>query len=467
MKFRTTLILLCVFAVLLAAVLFFDSRGKKAAAQKEKEGKLVDLASSDIRKITLKSGAETKISMEKDEDGGWLITEPLQAKAETSEVESLVNSFSNLRFDRVVEEAPADLLTYGIPQQELWMWVQGREDPVRILIGMENPLDKTLFAKREDETRVVLLASYLKTSLDKSVFDFRTKDIFQFQAGEVMSLRLRAPDIRWEADRVDEDWHFTSPVNALADNTQVDGILNSLSGLKAKEFVSEIKSPEDIRTYGLETPEYEIVLGLPAASKTLVFSLHKADDRFYATTSESTKIILFEGSLLDDLQKKIDDLREKKVFDFYSWEADRISLSRGDFRLTAVKEKTENETGWVFETEAKEAADASKIESFIRKVEALEAAEFVDSPGELSRYGLTPPAAEITIRTRGSDEKIKEAVLLIGREDTDRMQVTVKNPAFDYLFRVDSAFLQDFPKESKDWAPPPPEPPVEKKDERQ
>jgi len=38
--------------------------------------------------------------------------------------------------------------------------------------------------------------------------------------------------------------------------------------------------------------------------------------------------------------------------------------------------------------------------------------------------------------------------------------VFVKNARFDYLFEVDSAFLEEFPKELKDWK-------AEKKEEKQ
>jgi hypothetical protein len=42
----------------------------------------------------------------------------------------------------------------------------------------------------------------------------------------------------------------------------------------------------------------------------------------------------------------------------------------------------------------------------------------------------------------------------------------VKNALFDYLFRVDSGFLQDLPKEKKDWKPEPPKAAEEKTDKK-
>jgi uncharacterized protein YpmB len=464
-KFRTTIILLCVFLVLLAAVLFFDSRGKKAAAAKEKAEKLVEITADDVRKVSLKSGDEF-LRFEKEEAGDWLMTEPFQAKADTYEVDSLVRSFADLRFDRIVEESPEDLSVYGIPRKELSLWPKDRTEPVKLLFGMENPLDKSLFAKREDESRVVLLSSYLKTSLDKTAFDFRKKDIFGFERGNVQTIRLRANDVRWAAAREGEGWVFTSPVRALASKSRLDGLLDSLSGLRAAEFVSEDKSSADLRALGLEKPEYEVVLAMPSESRDLVFSLHKAEDKTFAMSSDTNKIVRFEGSLLDDLERQVSDLREKKVTTFYSWEADRVSVRRGDFTLAAVKEKVEGVDKWRLDPPAGGEADGTKIEDFVRKIEGLDAVDFVDSPGDLAAYGLASPEAEIRIRTKGSDEEASEVLILVGKKDADGKFVVVKNEKLDYLFRVDAAFLEDFPGEAKDWQVPPAEGEPEKKDAR-
>jgi hypothetical protein len=456
-KFKTTLVLLAVFAALLAVVLVFESKGKKDAAVKEKEEKLVDLAAADIRKIELKKEDGT-IVLQKDDKGEWRLTAPLEAKADATEADGLLSSFSSLRIDRVVEKEAKDLKTYEIPKEEVALWVKGQDAPLRVLFGMENPLDKSLFAKREDDPRVVLISSTLKSTLDKKVFDFREKDIFKFTASDVKTIRAKAKGVSWEAAREGDGWLLRSPVRALADKSKVDTLLDDLSAIKAKEFLSEDKQAADIKKLGLEKPDYEVALSMPAANKDVVFSLHKEGDRSYAMTSQSNKIIAFEGSLIADLEKKVDDLREKKVVAFYSWEATKVSLKKAGWEFAAAKEKIKDEDKWFLATAAKDAADGTKIEDFIRKIEGLEAAAFVDNPKSLAEYGLDRPLAEIRVWTKGNDGKVAETGLLVGKEDKDKKQVVVKNLKLDYLFRVDSSFLQDFPKEAKDWKAEPPKP---------
>ncbi len=451
MKPKTTLVLLLVFVVLLAAFLLFESKSKARQEEKEKENNLVDLTAADVEKLSLKKEDET-ITFIRDENGDWLIAEPLEAKADSYEVNRLVDDFSNLKFDRLVE-AEGDPSKYEIPKKELTLWPKGKERPVKILVGMENPLDNSLFAKREDDPRIVLLSSSLKSGLDKKIFDFRQKDIFKFESDEVAAIKLKAKDISWRALKKEGEWHLEVPVKALARTSQVEDVLRTLSSLRAQEFVAEQKAEKDLNAFGLEDAEYVVSLNLPAANQEIVFSLNKQDDKVYVTTSLSPKIVIAEERVLSDIEKKVEDLREKQVVVFYSWQASRLRMKRGDLSLSVRKD---DEGKWRFEDSEKKEVDKSRVETFIRKIESLEAEEFIDSPSELSAYGLVEPQAEVTVWVKDGEVE-KEHTVLVGSTEAEKNQVVVKNPTLEYLFRVNAAFLEEFPKGAEDWMLVPPE----------
>jgi len=448
-KFKTTLLLLAVLAVLFAVVLYFDSAGEKKKAAEEKTNTLISLTAGDVRKASLVRDNMT-LTFERDEAGPWRLTSPIQAAADEYEVNGLVDAIASLRLERVVEEAAKDPAAYEIPKIEVSLWAKGQEAPVRLLVGMENPLDKSLFAKRDDDPRVVLLPSTLKSTLEKTVFDFRQKDVFKFAAADVQTIRVKSKNAAWRAAREEAGWSLESPVAARAAKSKIDSLLDSLSALRAKAFVAEEKTPAALEDFGLGKPAYEVALSLPAANQEIIFILSQEGEANYATTSQSSKIITFEGTLLADLDRAVDDVRERKVAEFYSWEADRIALKRDGVEIAAVKEKAGDTEKWVLEDPAKEEADRTKIEEFIRKVEGLEAAAFIDEPGPLAAHGVDP-GAEIRVRTKDPQGLEKEIVLFVGREDAEKSEVVVRNPDLAYLFRVDSAFLQNWPKERKDW----------------
>jgi hypothetical protein len=446
MKFRTTLILFAVFLILIAVALLLDFFKK---SKSDEEEKLTGFSSDDVQKITFKR-EDGIISFLKDEKGEWLITVPIEAKADKYEVNRLAEDFSELSLERVVEEEPEDLSKYNIPQKEITLWYKDKSAPLKILIGMENPLDSTFFAKREDEQRVVLIPSHLKSLMEKKVFDFRQKDIFKFETDEVKSIRLRAKTKQWEALKIEDEWHFEKPVKALAEKSKIDDILYSLSNLKAKEFVSEEKNKEELHKYKLVEPEYEIILGMPLINQEVTFFLHKNEDKAYATTSLSSKIITAEDSVLSNLEKEAGELREKEVADFNSWEAFKLHLKKEKLEFTVSKDE---EDKWHFESLEKEEANRELIMKVIRTIESLEAEEFIDPPLSLKDYGLDKPQAEIKIWTKEDDDSeiIKEVAVLVGSEDKEAKKAVVKNPKFDYLFKVNSEFLEEFPKGLKDW----------------
>ena len=452
MKFKTTLILLGIFVVFLVTVLFLDKKPADEASGSAE--KLVALTSADVTKIALKRGTESFV-FEKDDKGDWMVREPIAAPADRYEIDQLASSFADLKIERVVEKEKGDPAKYQIPEKEVSLWTKGQSAPVKVLIGMENPIDKSLFAQKEGDPRIVLLSSMLTSSLGKGLQDFRQKDVFKYETTEVAGVKVKAKDSAWEAVKKDGRWFLENPIQALARDAKITTVLDSLSNIRAKEFVAEEKGPEALKTSGLDKPEYEVTLSMPKAAKEIVFALHKSGDKTFATSSQSTKVIVPESDILADLDKKPEDYREGKVAVFNSWQATKLVVKKDGLSLTATKAPNDK---WYLDAAQKEEADGSKIESFIRRIEGLEAAEYVDRPKSLSEHGLDKPAAEIAITTKESGEGAVEttAVILVGKTDTEKKQAALKNTGLDYLFRVDSSFLDDFPKTAADWKTAPP-----------
>ncbi len=455
MKFKTTLLLFGIFILLFAAVYFFEFRSQ---GKENEDDMLISFASEDVEKIIFKNDGQTIQFQRKEEE--WLITDPIEAKADKYEVNMLADDFSNLRIERVVEEESSDLKKYGIPQKEIELYTKGQDIPIKIQIGMQNPLDNTFFAKKVEEKRVVLISSSLKSLLEKKVFDFRQKDIFKFESDQAKSIKLKAKGIQWEAEKEDEDWFLRKPVNALAQKNKINDILFALSNLKAKEFVSEEKKGEEIKKYELDKSDYEVAIDFPLENRQVTFFIHKKDDKVHATSSISPKILQVEDSILSDLEKEPGDLRDKEVADFFTWEVKKLQIKKGETSLILSKDDEEN---WHFEEPALQEAVEEKIQSFLRKLEALESEEFMDPPLDLAEFGLDVPQAEIKIWTGEEEETPEELTIQIGTEDKESKKVFMKNKRFPYVFKVDSTFLEDFPGRAEDWRR---SPETEKKEEK-
>jgi hypothetical protein len=273
-------------------------------------------------------------------------------------------------------------------------------------------------------------------------------------------VKLKAKAIEWEAEKEDEDWFLRKPVDALAQKNKINDILYSLSNLKATAFVSEDKQEEEIKNYGLEKPDYLVTIDIPVENRPVTFFIHKTDDQVHATSSISPKILQVEESILSDLEKQPGDLRDEEVADFFTWEVKKLQIDTGKSSLILTRDDEDN---WHFEDPTLQNADNEKIQSFLRELEALESEEFIDPPLNLEDYGLEIPQAEVKIWTGDQEEIPVEVTVQIGIENKDTKKVFVKNKRFPYVFRVDSAFLEEFPEKAEDWKKSP-EP--EKKEEK-
>ncbi len=270
-------------------------------------------------------------------------------------------------------------------------------------------------------------------------------------------IKLQAKEASWEARKKDGEWFFQAPFKARAKDGKITTLLDSLSNQRAKEFTAEIKKAEDLKKTGLDKPEYQVVLSLPKDNKELIFAFHKADDKTYVTTSQSTKIIVPEIDPLGRSRQEAgrspgEQGRRRSI----PGRRARSLLKKGGLNLTLTKAPNDK---WYSDAAQKEEADASKVDTFVRKIESLEAIEYIDATKSPAEYGLDKPQAEVTIWTKEAGEKPAEKSfsVLVGKEDKDKKQAVVKNAKLDYFFKVDSSFLAEFPKEAKDWKAPEPE----------
>jgi hypothetical protein len=447
MKYKTTLILLGIAVALLVLVLVILPRKPAEDAAGARGPQLTDVKPEDIERIVLSGGAET-IDLRRDEGEDWRLASPVSAQADSYEAGRLAEDLGSLRAERVADESPADPSEYGLPGREALLHVKGRKEPLRIEFGGENPVDGTLYARLASGRRVVLLPASIKALLDKNALDYRRKDVFNFDASKVERVALRSKDASWQAVRRDGEWRLERPVSSLADGYKIDGVLNSLSGLRASEFVSEEKTEAEVKSFGLSAAGAEVTLILPASGEEVTFFLSRKGDKAYATTSASTKIVAVEPDVLTDLAKQAEELRERGVDVFNAWEADRLRLRSGGLGISLSKDEKGR---WRFASGGTGEADASKVESFIRRVDGLQAAEFIDRPGSDAAYGLDKPRAEIVISVKDPEGKRRDVTVLVGEPDEAKGQTVVKNPRLGYLLRVDASFLDDIPKTAAEW----------------
>ncbi len=442
MKWKTLLILTFILAILVLSIFYVEKREEK----KEKfEGKLLTYSSSDINKVELKRGSET-IVFEKNNDN-WEITAPLKTKADKYTVERLLEDFSDLKIERKVEENARDLKKYGLePPHRILKLFKKDGSYFSVYVGIENPIDGALYAKKPEENIVYLIPSFLKSGLDKTLFDFRNKKIFEFEKDKVNRITWEREGKGWSAYKKDDEWFLDEPSGALADKGKIDDLLYSLTGAEAKGFPIEDYKDGQLKEYALDKPKIKISI---KGEKDLEISVGVKEEKdkksVYAISNSSRIISELPETFLSEIDKKPEDMRGKSVATFWSFDVQRFTITKEGKEYVFEKDKQDK---WEMKKPEKKEIDGTKINDFLRKIEDLEAKEFIDNPKSLKDYGLDKPNLKFKIETkeRGKEKTIE---IICGKEENEK--VYLMNKRLNYIFVVESSFLKEIPKDFEEW----------------
>ena len=237
-------------------------------AKKPWKGSCSIFPASSIQKIELlQKDAKFVFSLR---DSVWYLEQPLAAKADKVALESILDNFCPLKYDRLVtESAGGDLKNFGLskPEIELRLFAKDSTRPAHtILLGKKNNLDSSSYAKLAAGGKVVSIAAYKRENLEKDLFAFRDKRFFELDNLAVIGMSYQYDSGRFSFYKKDERWFMEKPLFSLAQEAKVSDILSAASMLEAKSFAGTISSASS-REFGLEKPLLTVEFRSAAGSK--------------------------------------------------------------------------------------------------------------------------------------------------------------------------------------------------------
>jgi hypothetical protein len=391
---------------------------KKPDSTVTKQDKLFPgLESSKIDDIKVKSESGDVTGLKKDA-GTWKIVSPMQVSAADQDATSLANALGDIEIVRVVDENPTDLKPYGLDQPQIDVEYKSAEAKAdgHLLVGAKAAAGGNLYAKRADQNKVVLIAQYHESSLNKSTFDLRDKTIMKVDHDKVDGIDVNVGGKTFELAKAGNDWKMTKPVAARADFSAADGLIGRVQTAQMKKIVSTSPSPADLKTYGLDKPQAVVNLHLGSARATLEVGGKADDTTTYVRDTSKPDVYTVENSAADDFKKSADDYRKKELFDFRAFNATHVELTKNGQTVIfeRVKAKDENSPDtWHRVSPNAGDPDRSKVESLLAGLADIRATSFVDST---AKTGLQTPA--LIVDAKFDDGKKQERVTF-GKNGSD------------------------------------------------
>lgn len=425
MKLRE-LFLASAVLVVLVGLLYWSNRSSSAKTPEPSASpspKILALNQADIGKIEIKKKGDQDVVLAKDGSGDWRITEPKNFAADSNVVSSLLSTVSALNADRVVDEKAGDLSSYGLapPAAEVVITENGNKSQ-DLLIGDDTPTRNGVYAALAGEPRVYTIASFNKTSLDKSLNDLRDKRLLTVASDKVNRLELLAKKSEIEFDRYGDHWQIVKPKPLRADNSEVDDLVRKLTDAKIDVNAADADQAKAASSFAkAETVGTAKVM---SATGTQELDVRKVGNDYYAKSSMVESPSKISSDVGQEFSKNLDDFRNKELFDFGYTDPSKIEF-QGPAKSYFL---TKGGSDW-WGPDGKK-MDPTTVYSFLDKLRNLKAEKFPDS-------GFAAP--EITITVTSSDGKSNEKLLLSKNGDS----YIAKRENEPSLYQVDVKAVDD------------------------
>ena len=370
MKIRG-LLTAAVILVILGGTLYWSDHHKAAessAKPADAPPQILKLDEASASKIELHKKDADGIALSKSSSGNWQITAPKSLPADQGAVSSIVSTLSALNAERVVEDKTSDLKRYGLDQPVLVADLIDKTNTRHELkIGDETPTSGATYAMLSGDPRVFTIASYVKSSIDKSLNDLRDKRLLTVNPDKISRMEVSKPGQDIEFGRNKDDWQIVRPKAMRADGVQVGELVRKLTDAKMDLSVSE---KDAVAGFTRGTSVATAKLTDPSGSQEL--QVRKNKDAYYAKSSAVEGVFKIDADLGKEFDKKLDDFRDKKLFDFGFSDPNKIELRNGD------KAYSLSRNGQDWWSNGKK-MDPDSVQSLISKLRDLSAEKFVES----------------------------------------------------------------------------------------
>jgi hypothetical protein len=455
----STLALVAVAAGLGAYIYFVDAKRPETDAKE----KVFTVASDDVEELRITAKGETSVL--KKTDGTWKLIEPVATDADDTEVTTLIGSLTSLEITREVDPKAPDLAEFGLaaPKADIAFTAKGGATG-RVRLGDQTPTGSDLYAVKGDDPRVFLVPTFVETNLARNAFDLRDKRVLRFERDKADALEITNGAATAAFTRADSEWRVTAPVTARGDYGTIEGLLTRLSSGKMASI--EAGDVNDLAKFGLDKPATTVVVKTGSSAATLHVSADR-DGKVYARDLARPMVFAVDATLAADVRKGVDDYRRKQLFEFRTFSARKLEVTRGSdtSTLTKVAGSGENPVDkWTLATGgATRDAETAKVEDLLNRLSSLVADQFL---------AAAPAGAAPLLKVIAEFDENKKEEASLARAGADAFGARADEPGAmklnatgvdDTIKALDAVLAPPAPPTPASTPPPAAGPPPEKK----
>jgi len=278
-----------------------------------------------------------------------------------------------------------------------------------------------------------------ETSVQEKILSVESQRIqsvaFKPRDGEAVSCR-----------REGGSWRIVEPKKLPADPTALSSFLNSLTSATVEEVVDS--KPANLRDFGLDPPSFTLEVSTdaqPAKFTLLLGDETPAGGGLYAQVAGNARVFTLASYLKSSLEKKLDDLRDKRAMTLDADQLQRIEVQSKDKSYTLVKNP---EGVWDLVLPPPVRADRFAVEGLVSQLRSLSMSSIVaEDKGKAGLYGFEAPELRVQLSSPAGNQ-----TLLLGKkvEKKDGERYYAVNSALAPVFTLGYEFRDRFKKDPAD-----------------
>ena len=433
-KYLNTLIALVVLAATWGAFTYYDKHkaGEKPVAETSNQEKIFSLDAQHIQSITFKPRDGDAFTCRR-EGGKWTITDPRHLGVDQGNFSGVLNSLTTATVDQVADPNPTSLKDFGLdpPAFTLEITTDAKPSSYTLLLGDDTPTSGGTYAQISGNPRVITLASYLKSSLEKKMFDLRDRRALTLEAEQLQKIAVEYKGTHWTLEKNPEGvWDLVLPPPVRADRFTVDGLVSQLRGLTMQTIPAEDKKKGG--DYGFGAPELHLELTGSEGTQTIVVGKKEKDaERYFAMNSALDPVFTLNSEFVTQFKKDQADLREKDLFSFSAFDVKHVEVDtpKGHW----VFERQGNQ--WKQTAPKSKNVNSDKMDTFLTHLRDLRAESFPKG-GSLADFGLAKPPYRFNVQSGDKNtteivEAAKSGDHVYARRSTDPLPSELPKTALD------------------------------------
>jgi hypothetical protein len=402
---------LLVILIGLGAYLYFVESGRTPDAGDDRDRAFaIEADAIEALRVQSASGEQTALRRTGD---AWEIVEPVTARADATEISGLTSSLSTLRVQRRLDDI-TDFSPFGLDAPRIVVQFTAGGQERRLALGGKTPPGSDLYARVDDEPRVMLIPVYLESTFDRGTFDLRDKAIVRTDRDAVHTISITSGGRTIELARADGEWRLTQPIVAPADYGEVNGLVSRLMSAQMRTIE---EAPGALTAYGLDRPSVSVRAGSAEAPVVLHLGRESADETVYGRIEGRPEIFTVDTTLRDALQRDPGEFRQKDLFDARAFNATRMEITRDGVTRAFEKRAVTGDDGreeqrWRQVAPAEAEVDHALVDSVLFAATGARAETFATGAD-----GTPPARADLLIVIRFDEGRREDRVSFWRRGD--------------------------------------------------